>query len=311
MLVAVVRRARKPDLINIQITTIQTLRRLVVQIYHLTFQIARNARAGSTASCLIKGIQCKGMAGPNTRDIHVAPDDVAISHGRKLDGRFFYRYKNIILPRLCPSSSIEALGQKTFSDDDIIVLGYPRSGSTWTMDMVQMLINCDFSELERNTNFKFRVDALELDFAPAYNGTTYHKLLDTVRKPRQLRTHLAYDFLPLHMFHTKARFIHITRNPKDVLVSLFHFYRSNKDLLGQWPGTWAEYFDMFLNKELVYGDWFDHTRGFWERRHNSRMLTLRYEEMLSNPCETVQNLAEFLEIPKSDEDIAKIDPHRQ
>ncbi|XP_013400868.1 sulfotransferase 1C4-like [Lingula anatina] len=174
------------------------------------------------------------------------------------------------------------------------------------MDMVQMLINCDFSELERNTNFKFRVDALELDFAPAYNGTTYHKLLDTVRKPRQLRTHLAYDFLPLHMFHTKARFIHITRNPKDVLVSLFHFYRSNKDLLGQWPGTWAEYFDMFLNKELVYGDWFDHTRGFWERRHNSRMLTLRYEEMLSNPCETVQNLAEFLEIPKSDEDIAKI-----
>ena len=52
--------------------------------------------------------------------------------------------------------------------------------------------------------------------------------LDTVAPPRVDKTHLPYRMVKRWVKEEKVRTILTTRNPKDTLVSFFHFYKSLK-----------------------------------------------------------------------------------
>ena len=51
----------------------------------------------------------------------------------------------------------------------------------------------------------------------------------------------------------------IMRNPKDTLVSYYHFYNT-RTMFDKLP-TFTDFFEIFRNNELVFGDWFDHVLG--------------------------------------------------
>ena len=49
------------------------------------------------------------------------------------------------------------------------------------------------------------------------------------------------------------------RNPKDTLVSYYHFYNT-RAMFDKIP-TFSEFFEIFKKNDLVFGDWFDHVLG--------------------------------------------------
>ena len=52
--------------------------------------------------------------------------------------------------------------------------------------------------------------------------------LDTVPPPRAVKTHLPYRFVRRWIEEDNVKTIITTRNPKDGVVSMFHFYKSLK-----------------------------------------------------------------------------------
>ena len=83
------------------------------------------------------------------------------------------------------------------------------------------------------------------------------------------------------------------RNVKDMLVSNYHFYRMN-EALGNYSGTFDEFFEMFKEKQHVYGDYFDHVLSWWTQKTNPGVLFVHYEDMKKDLKNEVQRIATFV-----------------
>lgn len=72
----------------------------------------------------------------------------------------------------------------------------------------------------------------------------------------------------------------MVRNPKDNAVSYYHHHQMST-FLGNYTGTWEQFIQLFAKGQLVYGDWFEHVRGFWEMKKNNpqSVLFVSYEEL--------------------------------
>lgn len=94
----------------------------------------------------------------------------------------------------------------------------------------------------------------------------------------------------------KTKVVVPIRNPKDVLVSLYHFYQM-LPVLGSFPGTWDEFFQyLYMRKQLFYGDFFDFYQGWWRYKveNPDQVLFVRYEDMKSDITGVIRTLAGFL-----------------
>uniref|UniRef100_A0A8D1U2L1 Sulfotransferase n=1 Tax=Sus scrofa TaxID=9823 RepID=A0A8D1U2L1_PIG len=95
--------------------------------------------------------------------------------------------------------------------------------------------------------------------------------------------------------------IYIYRNPKDVLISYFHF---SNWLLTLEPSHDIEHFMEKFPDGRVFGSlWFDHIRGWYEHRHDFNILFMMYEEMKKDLRSSVLKISSFLEKELSEEDL--------
>ena len=143
-----------------------------------------------------------------------------------------------------------------------------------------------------------------LEFTDPYDGTALPDILK-LGAPRLLKTHLPAKFFEETLKKSKTKFIVVIRNPKDVLVSMFFFYKSNV-LLGNYTGTWDEYFQMFKEDNLVYGNYFDNVLSWWKLRDNPNVTITFYEDIVTTPLKVIRQVADFLGKKLSDEMIEKI-----
>lgn len=163
-------------------------------------------------------------------------------------------------------------------EDDIYICTYPRSGTNWTYEMVKMLAN-------RNSNY--------VSVFPVLEGLNSTKL-ESIQSPRVVCSHLPYDYLPPRITE-KAKLIHVSRNPKDVAVSL-HNYFLNVSFL-DYHASWEQFLQLFLDGEVCYGNWFDHVLG-WEKfineKNSDNIFTVKFEDLKDNLREKVEQLSNFL-----------------
>ncbi|ELU18467.1 hypothetical protein CAPTEDRAFT_205528 [Capitella teleta] len=112
---------------------------------------------------------------------------------------------------------------------------------------------------------------------------------------------LAKIHIPQHMMqeYTKrdTKIIVGMRNPKDELLSIYHFYRINKAL-----GNF---------KRRICGEIFDHNVGWWSIRDRPNTMYVFYEDLTEDPVKEVRRMAEFLGKETCDEAIIKICKHEQ
>lgn len=172
-------------------------------------------------------------------------------------------------------------------DDDTFIVSFPKSGNTWTRFLIANLLHP-----EEPANFG-NIDRL----IPESEEMTRSQLA-RVPRPRIMKSHEYFD----------ARFrkvIYIVRDPRDVAVSQFHFFRKRRRIADDY--SIEQFVTRFVAGETCdYGSWGSNVASWLVTRQNSSdFLLLRYEDMVARTSEELGRLASFLGVPATPDRLAQ------
>ncbi|XP_018605284.2 cytosolic sulfotransferase 1-like isoform X2 [Scleropages formosus] len=175
--------------------------------------------------------------------------------------------------------------------DDVVIATYPKAGTTWMCEILDQLY---FGEMRKEGSLSplyERVPFLEVCIEELSKGTDQIESLTT--SPRLIKTHLPVQLVPQSFWEQNCRMIYVARNPKDSMVSYYHFERMNK--IQPDPGAWEEYIHKFNTGELVFGSWYDHVQGWWDKSKSySRIHYVFFEDMKEDAAREISRLCSFL-----------------
>lgn len=185
---------------------------------------------------------------------------------------------------------------------DILIATYPKAGTTWTQEIVDLLLHNGDAEACRRAPTPMRSPFLEIKSPPPIPSGL--DLLKIMKPPRIIKTHLPSQLVPPAFWENKCKTIYVARNAKDNLVSYFFFDMMNKTQPE--PGPWDGYIRKFIRGELSWGSWYDHVKGYWREKERKNILYLFYEEMKENPRREVVRIMKYLDLSLSDKVIDEI-----
>lgn len=171
-------------------------------------------------------------------------------------------------------------------DEDAFVVTFPRSGTTWTDQIVHLLVNHGEQGEKRLT------DAVPWLETLPHRPNGMQEFLKSMPERRMFTSHLPLPLMPRSK-DTTAKYVYVARNPKDVATS-YYFHDQSK---GGYEGTWEEHFQLFLNGDLTFGSYFEHVLPWWEvSQRDKNILFLKYEDMKNNLADNITRIASFLNI---------------
>src|ERR1700737_4626987 len=197
----------------------------------------------------------------------------------------------------------------TVFPDDIFIVSYPKSGNTWTRFLIGNLVypeGVDFSNINQLVP-----DPEDLS----------KRVLKRLPRPRILKSHQPFD--PRY-----GRVICIVRDPRDVVLSEYHFEIKQTFVEEGFPIE--RHVARFVTGEVEhlkrgmpmrepggmklgeYGSWGENVGSWLAARQNSKkfqsgqnFLLVRYEDMVNDPKGELARIARFLGIDPTPERLAK------
>jgi len=209
-----------------------------------------------------------------------------------------------------------------FEESDVLVMTYPKSGTTWTQETVYTMVkNPNLDNPEAMTTLALRSPMIENDmvvdhmpraksivamFSKAYPGfDTNHGMLMHVARmaphPRVLKTHLSFDHLSPTV--RKAKVVYVIRDPRDTCISYYHHSLLFKNI--DFKGTFEQFMEAFMENATWFSYWLT-VGDAWKRRNDPNVHIVFYERMKKSPNEEIKKLNDFLGTNLSDEQLGKI-----
>ncbi|XP_066487522.1 sulfotransferase 1B1-like [Tiliqua scincoides] len=189
--------------------------------------------------------------------------------------------------------------------DDLVIATYPKAGTTWMQEIVDLLLVGGDLEKARRAPLHYRIPFLEICSPPPIPSGV-DQLVDAP-SPRTIKTHLPFQLVPKSFWEKNCKVIYVARNAKDNLVSYFFFDQMN--LTQPDPGPWNDYVKKFMEGEVPWGSWYDHVRRFWDEKENHRILYMFYEDMKEDLVREVRRVKDFLELDLSEDILQRIAHH--
>ena len=183
--------------------------------------------------------------------------------------------------------------------DDVYVCSFPKSGTTWTQELVWLVQNDADLEKAKSALLDHRVPFLEfpifLDYVkqelpPFLQGDLYQAIV-SMPSPRIIKTHLHLCLLPDELLD-KSKVILCLRNPKDTVVSYFHHEKLLLPL--GYTGDFPSFFDLFMDNLLFYTPYFEYVKDIWSKREHPNLCILFYEDMKKDLGGSLRKVARFL-----------------
>lgn len=194
-----------------------------------------------------------------------------------------------------------------FRQNDIVLIAFPKTGVTWVQEAVWLLNNDLNYDSAKRINITERVPFLEF---PSPGISTIEKIKDQ----RLIKTHLPPSLLFDNETYEKPKVIIIFRNPKDVLVSYYHFSRMN-NMIG-YKGSFDDFFLRFVKGVVPYGPFWEHFNDCsnfidnQNRNNHYKIHVVFYENLKLDFQNEIDKLCDFIGREKlTDEEMATFKQH--
>ena len=190
-----------------------------------------------------------------------------------------------------------------FRDDDVIIATYAKSGTTWVQQIVSQLIfngRAGLPIAEMSPWLDLRLPPKEVKLAEVEKQT--HR--------RFLKTHLPVDAL---VFSSKAKYIYIGRDGRDVVWSMYNHHANANQLwydalndtpgrigppIGRPPASISQYFDEWLAGDgHPFWPFWENIRSWWEVRDLPNVMLLHFSRLKADMPGEIRRIADFLDVP--------------
>ncbi|PZC82235.1 sulfotransferase 1E1 [Helicoverpa armigera] len=212
--------------------------------------------------------------------------------------------------------------------DDVWVITFPRSGTTWIQEMVWLVENnLNFEAAKKSPLYKrfpmlettsqIPEVAFELIKINFMNLASFQGLSEAAREPswkaierapspRYIKTHLPLSMLPPSLLST-AKVVYVARDPRDVAVSYYYLHKMiGKSLI---RATMTHFWEAFRRDLLPYTPIVAHTNEAYLKRHHPNLHFVYYEDMLKDLPKQIGLIGDFLNRPLNDAQIKKLADH--
>lgn len=193
--------------------------------------------------------------------------------------------------RVCDGVLLEAF-EPTVRDSDVFVVAASKCGQTWLQALLHHLKTRGCSVDFGGRGLLGVSPWLELPTTSPIHRQRQDRAarlaeLEAFRDPRVFKMHVPWSMIP-RPAGSGAKVVTITRDPRDVVYSMFCHLRIMKGAVV--PDRWDEYFEQWFERS----PYFRIVQSFWPHRADPDVLWLCYEEMHRDARGHAQRLVEFL-----------------
>ncbi|KAM3931638.1 amine sulfotransferase-like [Leptodactylus fuscus] len=181
---------------------------------------------------------------------------------------------------------IDAIEHMEIRDSDVFLVTYPKSGTVWTQQILSLIFNEGHRNGTENIDNMTRVPWIEFSM----NSIDFNSR----PSPRLFSSHLPYYLMPRDLKSRKAKIIYVYRNPKDAMLSYYHFFKMKTNI--KHTINWETFIELFMSGEVFCGSWFDHVRGWYTHKEDFNILFVTYEEMKKDLRSAVLKICKFVDM---------------
>lgn len=176
----------------------------------------------------------------------------------------------------------------TLTENDIIIACHSRSGTHWMMQIALQIAHLGQAVYDYIYDIVAWPDflpgaAVDLKKTPSPSPTGY----------RIIKTHMPAQSVPVN---DVTKYIIVIRDPKEVLVSLYHFAPQAFAFLGIQTGTPDYFVEKFVKYQVPGGWWAKHTASWWALRHKSNVHIVTFNDLKADSNGEIDRISEFLGI---------------
>lgn len=186
--------------------------------------------------------------------------------------------------------------------NDIILATFPKSGSTWTSYLLHQLRSNgddDFDDIKHEV----------VDITPGHWDPARQPFAEEQRfEPRTFKTHGSYQHCP-----RGAKYIYVSRDPKDIFWSLYQFIHDLLGIEGRVPidRFYRDYFVERFGTGHDIGNVWDHLLDWYQLYGHDNMMWLHYEDLVNHRDLVLEKLSAYMGLSLSNEQMAVVMEHSQ
>jgi hypothetical protein len=200
-----------------------------------------------------------------------------------------------------PMAHAAAFGEYCPTAHDVIVSSYFKAGTTWTLQIATQIAfrgQGEFDNLHHAVPWPDVPAPPLARFMIPLSDPSPARLSPTGL--RVIKTHLTKKHVP---FSREARYIAVTRDPKDCAVSGYRFLQSLA--LGPLMPTVEHWIAYALSPDWP-DSWAEHLAGWWAARREPNVLFITYEELKRDHPGMVRKIAEFMGVDLTPDELAAV-----